>query len=444
MSDGTRYVSRLTRETQALVLAGGRGSRLKMLTDWRAKPAVPFGGQFRIIDFALSNCLHSNIRRISVMTQYKSHSLIRHLMRGWNRLNNDYGGILDVIPAQQWLDEESWYSGTANAVYQGLDILEAYHHKYTLILAGDHIYKMDYGEMLGAHARKRALITVACNVVPIEEAHHFGVIEVDDDDRIIGFEEKPERPKSLPHDPERALVSMGLYVFCSRFLHDSLERDAKDPNSSHDFGKDIIPNAVASRVPVFAFPLHQATPGKPYWRDVGTIDAFFQAHMELLEDEPVMDMNDPSWPIYTKLVQSPPARFTDHGPEGGCKIIDSIVSNGCVVSDSRLEQTLLSSDCRVAHSCRLDRVVALPGCEIRAGCRLNNVLLDNGCILPEGTVIGMDPDEDARRFHLTDGGVVVVNREMLGQERRYQPADLNHMPNLARRRSSGEEDENDD
>ena len=434
MSDRKRYVSRLTRQTQALVLAGGRGSRLKMLTDWRAKPAVPFGGQFRIIDFTLSNCLQSSIRRISVLTQYKSHSLIRHLMRGWNRLNTDFGDILDIIPAQQWLDEESWYSGTADAVYQGLDIIEAYRHKYTLILAGDHIYKMDYGEMLAAHADREARITVACDVMPVDQAHQFGVMEVDEHDRIIGFEEKPKTPKPLPDDPERALVSMGLYAFDSTYLHESLKQDARKPDSSHDFGKDIIPEAVASGEPVYAFPLHRASPGKPYWRDVGTIDAYFNAHMELLEDEPVMDINDPAWPIFTKLMQSPPARFTDHGPQGGCTMIDSVVSNGCVVSDSRLERSFLAMDCNLGRGCDLNQAIVLPGCEIKADCVLERVILDNGCILETGTVIGKDPAEDAKRFHVTDDGVVVVNREMLGQERRYQPVDLNHTPRIVRER----------
>ena len=424
MKYGTRHISRLTRQTQALVLAGGRGSRLKMLTDWRAKPAAPFGGQFRIIDFTLSNCLQSNIRRVSVLTQYKSHSLIRHLMRGWNRLNTDFGYYLDIIPAQQWLDEESWYSGTANAVYQCLDIIESNNLEYTLILAGDHIYKMDYGEMLAAHDTKEAHITVACDVVPIAEAKRFGVMEVDEKNRIIGFEEKPDQPKSMPNDPDHALVSLGLYAFNSDNLSEALERDAEDPDSSHDFGKDIIPAAVRAGQPVYAFPLHKASPGRPYWRDVGTIDAYFQAHMELLDDEPVMDLNDPAWPIYTKLMQSPPPRFKDHGPEGGCLLIDSIVSNGCVVSDSRLNESILSSDCEVGRGCDLNQVVALPECQIKKGCRLNRVVLDNGCILEPGTVIGHDPDQDARRFYVTKSGVVVVNREMLGQERRYQPIDV--------------------
>ncbi len=421
-----RYVSRLTRQTQALILAGGRGSRLQMLTDWRAKPAVPFGGQFRIIDFALSNCLHSDIRQIAVLTQYKSHSLIRHLMLGWNRLNTDYGDMLDIIPAQQWLEDENWYLGTADAVYQSLDILEAFRHEYTLILAGDHIYKMDYGLMLATHAQTRAQITVACHRVPVSQAREFGVMEVNKQGRVIGFEEKPDAPKSIPSDPGHALVSMGLYVFGSDYLHETLGRDAADPSSSHDFGKDIIPYAVRSGHHVQALSLEQASPGKPYWRDVGTLDAFYQANIEMLDDEPVMDVHDPNWPIYTKLVQSPPAKFTDHGPQGGCQLVDSIVSNGCVVSDSELIRSLLFSDCKVSRGCRLERVVALPGCEIGEGCRVSGALLDNGCILPPGTVIGKDAHADGKRFHITAEGVVVVNRDMLGQERRYQPVEASH------------------
>jgi len=425
----TRYVSRLTRQTQALILAGGRGSRLKMLTNWRAKPAVPFGGQFRIIDFALSNCLHSDIRRISVLTQYKAHALIRHLMMGWNRINTEYGEMLDIIPAQQWLEDENWYLGTADAVYQSLDILEAYHHKYTLILAGDHVYKMDYGLMLAAHARARAQVTVGCYRVPIEQAGEFGIMEIDERNRIVGFEEKPEHPKPLPDDNKHALASMGLYIFDSDYLHRMLEQDAGRGDSSHDFGKDIIPRAVAEQHDVHAFPLENASPGKPYWRDVGTLDAFYQANLELLDEQPVMDLYDQDWPIFTKQVQSPPAKFTDHGPEGGCTLVDAIVSHGCVVSDSYLERSLLSNDCRVDKHCRLESVVVLPGCEIGKHCQLKNVLLDNGCILPPQTVIGHDHQVDAQRFHITEQGVVVVNREMLGQERSYQPAEAGRFAN---------------
>ncbi len=421
-----RYVSRLTRETQALILAGGRGTRLEMLTNWRAKPAVPFGGQFRIIDFSLSNCLHSDIRRIAVLTQYKSHSLIRHLMVGWKKLNTDHGRVFDIIPAQQWLEDESWYQGTADAVYQSLDIIEAYQHKYTLILAGDHIYKMDYGEMLAEHVRSGAELTVACHIVPLQEATGFGVMRVDDQDWVTGFQEKPEQPEPMPDDPERALVSMGIYIFNTGFLHQALEQDAEVTDSSHDFGKDIIPRSIEQKRRVLAFPLTRAVSGQPYWRDVGTLDALYQANMELLQDEPALNVHDPEWTIFTYPVQGPPAQFTDHGQRGYSTVIQCMVGNGCVISDSSLRKSLIFNDCTIEADCELDGALVHPNCHIGAGSKLRNVLLDNGCIVPSGTVVGYDPEQDARRFHITAGGIVVVNREMLGQGRRYQPADYPH------------------
>jgi glucose-1-phosphate adenylyltransferase len=426
--NSARYVSRLTRQTQALILAGGRGTRLEMLTNWRAKPAVPFGGQFRIIDFSLSNCLHSDIRRIAVLTQYKSHSLIRHLIVGWKKLNTDYGSILDIIPAQQWLEDDSWYQGTADAVFQSLDIVEAYDHTYTLILAGDHIYKMDYGEMLAEHARTGADMTVACNLVPIDSAASFGVMKVDEQDWITGFEEKPEQPQAIPGDPHNALVSMGIYIFNSRFLHEALTRDAENCDSSHDFGKDIIPSAIQDGRRVLAFPLQRAVSGKPYWRDVGTLDALYQANMELLDDNPPLNVYEPYWPIFTYPVQGPPAKFTDHGPRGGCTVIESMVGNGCVISDSLIRKSMIFNDCRIDADCELDGALVHPNCEIGSGSRLKNVLLDNGCIVPPGTVIGEERAADIQRFHVTEDGIVVVNREMLGQERRYQPPDYTHIP----------------
>jgi len=430
MNSSRRLRSSLARQTQALILAGGRGARLKMLTDWRAKPAVPFGGQFQVIDFALSNCLHSDIRRIAVLTQYKSHSLMRHLMMGWNRLNSEYGGLLDLIPAQQWLEDETWYQGTADAVYQSLDIIEAHHHKYSLVLAGDHIYTMDYGVMLDVHAGQRADITVACNKAPVAEADQFGVMEIDNSQRVVGFEEKPSDPKPMPDDPDHALVSMGIYVFSSVYLHQTLKRDASEESSSHDFGKDIIPYAVRSGHNVQAVLLEQASPGRPYWRDVGTLDAFFKAHLELLVDDPVLDLYDQKWPIFTRLHQSPPAKFCAGGVGRGSTISASVISIGCVVTDSVLHQVMLGSDCRVESGCKLERVVALPNSTIEEGCRLTGVLVDNGCQIPAGTVIGEDRDYDATRFHVTEEGVVVVNREMLGQSHRYQPVDPPHLSGL--------------
>ena len=423
-----RYVSRLTRQTQALILAGGRGARLEMLTNWRAKPAVPFGGQFRIIDFALSNCLHSGIRRIAVLTQYKSHSLIRHLMVGWRKLNTDHGDILDIIPAQQWLEDESWYLGTADAVYQSLDIIEAYRHKYTIILAGDHIYKMDYGEMLAEHVRNGADMTVACNRVALDEATEFGVMQVDSGHWIGGFIEKPAQPEPLPDDPHHALASMGIYVFNSDFLHSALELDASTPGSSHDFGKDIIPRSISQGRKVLAFPLERAAQGTAYWRDVGTLDALYQANMELLSETPPLDVYALDWPIFTYPVQGPPAKFADHRPGGGCTVLDSIIGNGCVVSDSSIVRSLIFNDCRIHNGCELEGALVHACCEIGEGSRLKNVLLDNGCIVPPGTSIGHDLAQDAERFHITEGGLVVVNREMLGQERRYQPPDYCHVP----------------
>jgi glucose-1-phosphate adenylyltransferase len=416
-----RFVSRLTRETQAIVLAGGRGTRLEMLTNWRAKPAVPFGAKFRIIDFALSNCLHSGIRKIGVLTQYKSHSLIRHLMLGWNSLNNDYGEFLDLIPAQQWLEDESWYQGTADAVYQSLDIIEAYSSPHILILAGDHVYKMDYGELLAAHAENEADITVACHDVALDEAHRFGVMQVDVDHRIHDFVEKPDRPSPWPDRPDRALISMGLYVFSSKYLHRTLERDAADKNSSHDFGKDIIPKAVADGDRVFAVPLRNCAPDAPYWRDIGTLDSYFQANIELLQPEPKLDLYDSHWPIMTNLQQAPPTKFVENGEHDICRIINSMVATGCVVSESEIRQSVLSTDCRIDPHCRIEESLILPGCHIGEGCRVTRALLDNGCQLPPGTVIGEDREADAERFHVTDQGVVVVNREMLGQPREYQP-----------------------
>jgi glucose-1-phosphate adenylyltransferase len=414
-----RFVSRLTRETQALVLAGGRGSRLEMLTDWRAKPAVPFGGRYRIIDFALSNCLHSGIRRIGVLTQYKSHSLIRHLMLGWNALNNDYGEFLDVIPAQQWLEDESWYLGTADAVYQSLDIIEAHRSKYILVLAGDHVYKMDYGEMLGAHADRGADITVACHDVPLEDAGEFGVMEVDGDHNVVAFEEKPEQPKAWPEQPDRALISMGLYVFSTDYLHRTLAADAADPNSSHDFGKDIIPKALAAGDRILATPLRNASPDAPYWRDVGTLDSYYESNQELLLEKPPLNLYASDWPIYTNLVQMPPSKYTDHG--AGCRIRDSIIDTGSVVRDSEIALSVLFHACQIERGCRIRDSLILPDCRIGPDCRITRTILDNGCELPAGTVIGEDPKADAERFHVTPAGVVVVNRAMLGQPREYKP-----------------------
>ena len=309
-SKSSRFVSRITRETLALVLAGGRGTRLKMLTDWRAKPAVPFGGKFRIIDFSLSNAVNSGIRRISVLTQYKSHSLIRHLQLGWNRIGHGMDQYVELIPAQQWLAEDSWFVGTADAVYQSLDIIASHNPRYVLILAGDHVYKMDYGEMLAAHVDRQAELTVACLAVPRSDAHELGVMSVDGESRVTEFNEKPDQPATLPDDPESSLASMGIYIFSFDYLIEALRRDATDQNSAHDFGKNVIPTALDQGDAVFAYPFaDQSSIDAVYWRDVGTIDAYYEANCELTGVEPGLDLYDPAWPIWTHQSQLPPARF---------------------------------------------------------------------------------------------------------------------------------------
>jgi glucose-1-phosphate adenylyltransferase len=416
----TRFVSRLTQNTLALVLAGGRGSRLGVLTDWRTKPAVPFGGKFRIIDFTLSNCLNSGINHLCVLTQYKSHSLIQHLLQGWNSLNSQRGQFLDIVPAQQWLDDESWYQGTADAVYQSLDIIDGYAPEYILILAGDHIYTMDYGEMLAKHVDSDADITIACNTVPLAEAHHFGIMRVDESFHIIDFEEKPEKPRALPSDPDTALASMGIYIFSTDYLKEQLVSDAADGASEHDFGKNIIPKALKQAHKLIAYQFHNPHKDKShYWRDVGTVDALFQANLEIVEPNPPLDVYDPEWPIYTFQPQLPPAHFI--GEQGESQIGNSIASGGCIINRSYLNNAILFSNVKIGKNCMLKNAVVMPGCEIGSNCRLTNVFIDNSCVVPANTIIGEDPEKDAESYIITDGGVVVVNREMLGQGQSYMP-----------------------
>ena len=419
-SNAKRFVSRLTQTTLALVLAGGRGSRLGALTDWRTKPAVPFGGKFRIIDFTLSNCLNSGIRRIGVLTQYKSHALIQHLIQGWGSLSAEQGEFIDIIPAQQWLDEESWYQGTADAVFQCLDIVDAYRPEHVLILAGDHIYAMDYGEVLAAHVESNADFTVACYLVPRTEATGFGILQVDPDGRLVAFAEKPDDPAPLPNDPNTALASMGIYAASYDYLREQLQRDAIVEGSSHDFGKDLIPFALEAGHQLQAYAFDTSPSGGPaYWRDVGTIDAYFGANLEFLAAEQPIQMYEGDWPIRTYQPQHPAARFVGAGRL--CRMEDAMVSGGCVIDRSSLDKTLLFSNVRVGANCDLQGVLALPGSEIGAGSRLKGVILDNGSIIPPGTIIGEDSRVDRERFHITKGGVVVVNRRMLGQDPGYRP-----------------------
>ncbi len=410
-----RNISKLTANTVALVLAGGKGSRLKALTEWRAKPAVPFGGKFRIIDFPMSNCINSGIRRISVLTQYKSHSLQRHLQRGWSSLSGQFGEFVEVLSAQQRTGE-GWYEGTADAIYQNLDIIRHYNPDYVLILAGDHIYKMDYGKMIAAHAATNADITVGCIPVSIEEARAFGVMAVDDEQRIIEFAEKPDHPKPMPGDNSKALASMGIYVFSAQFLRDQLVADAKSSASSHDFGKDILPSAIEN-ANVFAFRFMNANTGSPqYWRDVGTIDAYWEANIDLANLEPELNMYDQNWPIWTYQEQLPPAKFVFDDDNRRGHAVDSLVSGGCLITGSVIRHSVLFSNVRVHSYSEVTDCVVLPDVEIRRNCRLNKCVIDKGTVIPEGTVIGENPEEDARRFYVSEGGIVLVTPEMLGQQ----------------------------
>jgi glucose-1-phosphate adenylyltransferase len=418
-----RFVSVITKNTYALILAGGRGSRLKNLTEWRAKPAVPFGGKFRIIDFPLSNCVNSGIRRIGVATQYKSHSLIRHLTRGWSFLDGRFDEFVDVLPASQRTSEESWYLGTADAVYQNLDIIRSHDPDYIVILAGDHIYKMDYGKMVGYHVATQADMTVGCYEVPVKEACAFGVMSVDSDLRVTEFREKPLEPKAIPGDPSQALASMGIYVFNAKFLYEQLARDTMAAESSHDFGKDLIPYAVP-RYRVFAHRFSESCvseEGKPpYWKDVGTVDAYWEANIDLTRVTPDLNMYDRDWPIWTHQEQLPPAKFVfdDEGRRG--MAVDSVVSGGCLISGSKVARSLLFSSVRVHSFCTIEDSVILPGVTVNRHCVLKRCVVDKNCVLPEGLQVGVDAEQDRKRFHVTEKGVTLITPDMLGQQAFHQ------------------------
>ena len=410
-----RNISQLTASTVAFVLAGGKGARLKALTDWRAKPGVPFGGKFRIIDFPLSNCINSGIRRISVVTQYKSHSLQRHLQRGWSFLSGQFGEFLEVLPAQQ-RQGEGWYEGTANAIYQNLDIIHYYDPKYIIILAGDHIYKMDYGKMIAAHVARAADITVGCIPVSLEQASTFGVMAIDDKERIVEFAEKPDRPKSMPGDSSRALASMGIYVFTTEYLRNRLLEDAEDESSTHDFGRDMIPHAI-QHASVFAFPFVNANTGAPgYWRDVGTVDAYWEANVNLVTLNPELNMYDADWPIWTHQEQLAPAKFAFDDEDRRGYAVDSLISGGCLITGATIRKSVLFSNVRAHSYSIVEDSVVLPDVTIERHCKLSRCVIDKGAIIPKGTVIGENPEEDARRFYVTENGIVLVTAEMLGQE----------------------------
>ncbi len=416
--ENPRFVSRLTRNTLALILAGGRGSRLKDLTKWRSKPAVPFGGKFRIIDFPLSNCINSGIRRIGVLTQYKSHSLILHIQRGWGFLRGEFGEYVELLPAQQRI-ENTWYAGTADAVYQNLDILRNHNPDYVLILAGDHIYRMDYGTMIAEHVESGADMTVGCIEVDLETAREFGVMSVDKEGRILEFEEKPAHPKPIPGQKNAALASMGIYVFNKGFLFEQLIKDADTPGSSHDFGKDIIPRVI-EQYRVNAYRFRDPKTGKQsYWRDVGTVDAFWSANLELIGVTPELNLYDKTWPIWTYQEQLPPAKFIFDDDDRRGMAVDSMVSGGCIISGSTVRHSMLFSNVRINSFSLVENSVLLPDVQIGRHCRINNTVIDRGCQIPEGTVIGMNREDDAKRFHVTATGVVLVTPDMLGQVLNY-------------------------
>ena len=414
-SDDPRYISHLTRDTLALVLAGGRGSRLYEMTESRAKPAVYFGGKYRIIDFPLSNCINSGIRRIGVLTQYKAHSLIRHLIEGWSFFQRDLGEFIEILPASQRTTGD-WYRGTADAIYQNLDIVRMLLPKYVLVLSGDHVYKMDYGALLAYHEEKGAEMTVACVGVSLEDAKGFGVMSVADDFRVLSFDEKPAEPRAMPGTTDIALASMGNYVFNTEFLFRKLEEDAADMTSSHDFGHDIIPSIIDDHR-IFAYPfLDPETGRQPYWRDVGTIDAFWEANMELVSVKPELNLYDTDWPIRTYHLQLPSAKFVFRDPDREGKALDSVVSAGCVISGSAVVDSLLFSNVRVHSYSQINASVVLPEVEIGRNCRISRAVIDRGCRIPPGTVIGEDPVADAKRFRVTEKGIVLVTAGMLGQE----------------------------
>jgi glucose-1-phosphate adenylyltransferase len=407
----------LPRRAVALVLAGGRGSRLMDLTARRAKPAVYFGGKFRIIDFALSNCINSGIRRIGVITQFESHSLLRHMQKGWAFLRWEMNEFVELLPAQQRTDDESWYRGTADAVYQNIDIIRDHQSAYIVVLAGDHVYKMDYSRTLEAHVESGAQCTVACIEVPRLEARAFGVMAVDRSNQILEFVEKPADPPAMPGKPDRALASMGIYVFNTGFLFKLLDDDMRNPASSHDFGRDIVPQVVRMKLAA-AHPFGNSCVGvragrEPYWRDVGTVDAYWSANIDLTTTTPALDMYDAEWPIWTYQEQLPPAKFVFDQEERRGSAVNSIVSGGCIISGSRVANSVLFSRVRINSYAAVEGAVLLPGVEVKRHARLKNVVVDRGSRIPEGLVIGYDAEADAKNFIRTDQGVTLVTQERL-------------------------------
>jgi glucose-1-phosphate adenylyltransferase len=410
-----RYVSRLTGGSLAVIMAGGRGERLRDLTVHRCKPATPFGGKFRIIDFVLSNCVNSGIRQISILTQYKAQSLIQHVQRGWSYLRGEFGEFVEVLPAQQQLGP-LWYRGTADAVHQNIELIASHHPKHVLVLAGDHIYKMDYGPMIAYHVEKGADITVGVVEVPAKESRSYGVLTATEWNRVTRFAEKHVVPDTLPARPDAILASMGIYVFNMQLLQELLAADATSESSAHDFGKNILPDAIAAGRQVFAYPFQDVkTRAQSYWRDVGTIDAYYDANLELVHVRPELNIYDLDWPIWTYQVQQPPAKFVldEDGRRG--MAVNSMISGGCIVSGAVVRESLMFSNVRIEERSSVYRAVLLPNAEVGRGCVINHAIVDEGCEIPDGMQIGVDHAADARRFHVTGKGVVLVTPDMLRQ-----------------------------
>jgi len=418
LTPSPRFVSRLTRDTLALIMAGGRGSRLKQLTMWRAKPAMSFGGKFRIIDFPLSNCINSGIRRIGVLTQYKAHSLIKHIQQGWGMFRGEFGEFVELLPAQQRI-ETSWYAGTADAIFQNIDIIRSHSPEYVLILAGDHVYKMDYGAMLAWHVAQGADITVGCLEVPIEQASAFGVMGVNAENRVISFDEKPDKPASIPGQDDKSLCSMGIYIFNKDFLIEQLIKDADSNISSHDFGKDVIP-ALINKYRAYAYPFRDPESGKlGFWRDVGTVDSYWGANMELIGVTPELNLYDEEWPIWTYQEQLPPAKFVFDDDSRRGMAVDSMVSGGCIISGASIRKSVLFSSVKVNDYSTIEDSVILPDTVIAENCTIRRAIIDEGCKIPAGTQIGVDLEEDKKRYYVSPEGVTLVVPEMLGQQLHY-------------------------
>ncbi|MDA9318500.1 glucose-1-phosphate adenylyltransferase [Octadecabacter sp.] len=407
---------RLTQRSMVFVLAGGRGSRLKELTNRRVKPAVPFGGKVRIIDFALSNAMNSGIRKMAIATQYKAHSLIRHVQRGWNFFGAERNEFIDVLPASQRGGTESWYKGTADAVTQNIDIIDSYSVDYVIILAGDHIYKMDYEIMLRQHVETNADVTVGCLTVPREEASAFGVMDTDEKGNITSFLEKPADPPGTPEDPDKALASMGIYVFDWKFLKALLEKDALNPDSTNDFGNDLIPeivaggNAMAHR---FDESCVRKDGAPAYWKDVGTVDAFWQAHIDLTSFTPELDLWDRDWPIWTYNESVPPAKFIHDERDRRGIAVSSMVSGGCIISGTEVRNSVLFTNVHTNSYAVLEEAVLLSNVVVHRSARLRRVVVDSDVVIPEGLVVGEDAVEDAKYFRVTERGVTLITQDML-------------------------------